>query len=138
MRDEMMRNSRAFWLALVSMAAMGGANVADAQVRAIPPKKVAPSFDCAKARPGTIDLVICGDRELSILDRNMGRDYSRAQRQTPAVEKGKLLREQREFIANRNLCMKRKADRQPCIAFAYESRIERLGEWIDRSAWLDE
>lgn len=58
--------------------------------------------------------------------------------QTPPVEKGKLLREQREFKANRNLCMKRKADRQPCIAFVHESRIERLGEWIDRSARMAE
>jgi len=129
---------RYFRLALASAAALLVAGGAQAQIKAIPPKKVAPSFNCAKARPGTIDQVICQDRELSILDRNMGQDYARAQRQTPAVEKGNLLREQREFLANRNLCMKRKADRQPCIAFAYESRIERLAEWIDRSAWLGE
>ncbi len=107
-----------------------------AQVKAIPPRKVAPSFDCAKARPGTIDQQICADRELSILDRTMGLDYERAKLQTPPVEARVLLREQRAFIANRNLCMNRKADRQACIAFAYESRIERLGEWIDRSAWM--
>lgn len=127
-----------FGLALAACAAMLAAGSAEAQVKAIPPKKVAPSFDCAKAKPGTIDLVICQDHELSILDRTMGLDYQRAQMQTPPVEKGKLLREQREFIANRNLCMKRKTDRQPCIAFSYESRIERLGEWIDRSAWMGE
>ena len=125
-------------MALLALPALALVGTAQAQVRAIPPRKVAPSFDCAKARAGTIDLVICQDRELSILDRTMGLDYQRAQMQTPPVEKGKLLREQREFIANRNLCMKRRADRQPCIAFAYESRIERLGEWIDRSAWLGE
>lgn len=108
-----------------------------AQVGAIPPRTVAPSFDCAKARPGTIDQVICKDRELAILDRTMGLDYERAKLATPPVEAANLLREQREFIANRNLCMKRRPadDRQACIAFAYESRIERLGEWIDRSAW---
>lgn len=111
---------------------------ASAQVRAIPPKQVAPSFDCAKARAGTIEQVICKDRELSILDRTMGLDYERAKLQTPPVEAPRLLSEQREFIANRNLCMKRKADRQACIAFAYESRIQRLGEWIDRSAWASE
>lgn len=109
-----------------------------AQVQAIPPRTVAPSFDCAKARKGTIDQVICQDRELSILDRTMGLDYERAKLQTPPVEAANLLREQREFIANRNKCMKRRADRQACIAFAYESRIERLGEWIDRSAWMGE
>lgn len=109
-----------------------------AQVQAIPPRHVAPSFDCAKARKGTIDQVICKDRELSILDRTMGLDYERAKLQTPPVEQANLLREQRAFIANRNLCMKRGADRQACIAFAYESRIQRLGEWIDRSAWSGE
>lgn len=109
-----------------------------AQVQAIPPREVAPSFDCAKARKGTIDQVICQDRELSILDRTMGLDYERAKLQTPPVETANLLREQREFIANRNKCMKRREDRQACIAFAYESRIERLGEWIDRSAWMGE
>jgi uncharacterized protein len=107
-----------------------------AQVQAIPPRQVAPSFDCAKAKKGTIDQLICKDRELSILDRTMGLDYERAKLQTPPVEQASLLREQRAFIANRNLCMKRKADRQACIAFAYESRIGRLGEWIDRSAWM--
>lgn len=125
-------------MVLAGMVAIGAAGTADAQVRAIPPKKVAPSFDCAKARTGTIDQVICADRELSILDRTMGLDYERAKLQTPPVEAAKLLQEQRAFIANRNLCMKRKADRQACIAFAYESRIERLGEWIDRSAWMGE
>ena len=126
------------WMVLAGMVAIGAAGTANAQVKAIPPRKVAPSFDCAKARAGTIDQVICADRELSILDRTMGLDYERAKLQTPPVEAGKLLQEQRAFIANRNLCMKRKADRQACIAFAYESRIERLGEWIDRSAWMGE
>jgi uncharacterized protein len=111
---------------------------AAAQVQAIPPRQVAPSFDCAKAKKGTIDQVICNDRELSILDRTMGLDYERAKLQTPPVEQAGLLREQRAFIANRNTCMKRRADRQACIAFAYESRIQRLGEWIDRSAWMGE
>jgi uncharacterized protein len=104
---------------------------------AVPPKTVAPSFNCAKAKPGSIDLVICNDRELSILDRTMGQNYRRAQLATPRTEQPAFWTEQREFIANRNLCMKQRANRQPCIAFAYESRIQRLGEWIDGSAWKD-
>lgn len=121
---------------IVGLVLLGAGLPAQAkvQVQAIPPKQVSPSFDCAKARPGSIDQVICKDRELSILDRTMGLDYERAKLQTPPVEAANLLREQRAFIANRNKCMKRRADRQACIAFAYESRIERLGEWIDRSA----
>lgn len=102
---------------------------------AIPPKVVKPSFDCAKARAQSIDAVICADRELSILDRTMGLDYKRALLETPRSVMPAFLREQRSFIANRDLCMKRKADWQACIAFAYESRIMRLEEWIDHSAW---
>lgn len=131
-----MRHLRQCWMGIAGLVIWGAAEVASAQVQAIPPRTVAPSFDCAKAKKGTIDQVICKDRELSILDRTMGLDYERAKLQTPPVEAANLLREQREFIANRNKCMKRRADRQACIAFAYESRIQRLGEWIDRSAWM--
>jgi uncharacterized protein len=102
---------------------------------AIPPKKVAPSFDCAKAKKGSIDAAICASRELSILDRTMGQDYKRADFATPRTEQPALLKEQREFIANRNLCMKQSKERHDCIAFAYESRIQRLADWIDGSAW---
>lgn len=104
---------------------------ADAKV---PPKKVAPSFNCAKARPGSIDTVICASRELSMLDRDMAQDYKRAQIETPRAALPDLWEEQREFIANRNLCMKDRMTRHACIAFSYESRIERLGEWIDGTA----
>ena len=133
-----MRRFFGLWSGLIGMAMVGAPAITQAQVKAIPPKRVAPSFDCGKARAGTIDQLICQDRELSILDRTMGLDYERAKLQTPPVEAPKLVQEQRAFIANRNLCMKRKAERQACIAFAYESRIERLGDWIDRSAWMSE
>lgn len=103
------------------LALMGAGLPVQAPVQAIPPRIVSPSFDCAKAKKGTIDQVISKDRELSILDRTMGLDYERAKLPTPPVEAANLLREQRA-----------------CIAFAYESRIERLGEWIDRSAWVSE
>ena len=104
---------------------------------AIPPKKVAPSFDCAKAKKASIDALICASRELSILDRTMGQDYKRAQAATAAQKRPIIIDEQREFIANRNLCMKVKpvSERHGCIAFSYESRIQRLGEWIDGTAW---
>lgn len=108
-----------------------------AQVSAIPPKTVSPSFDCKKARASSIDEVICKDRELSILDRTMAQDYARAQSRLPRQQATELRTEQRAFIANRNLCMKRKDDRQPCIAFSYESRIQKIGEWIEWSAGRD-
>jgi uncharacterized protein len=124
--------SRANFLALIITVAYAFPQIAVAKV---PPKKVSPSFDCSKVHKASIDAIICADRELSKLDRTMGQDYKRAGIVTPSNEQSRLLREQRDFIANRNLCMKRKADRQPCIAFAYESRIMRLEEWNDGSAW---
>lgn len=111
-----------------------GIQVLQAQA-ATPPGIVSPSFDCKKARLGSIDVVICNSRELSILDRTMGQHFERAQRAIPRTQQPKFRQEQQVFIANRNLCMKRKADRHDCIAFAYEARIIRLGEWTDGSAW---
>jgi uncharacterized protein len=100
----------------------------------VPPKNIAPSFNCAKARARSIDTVICASRELSMLDRSMAQDYRRAQTETPRAALPELWDEQREFIANRNLCMNDRMTRHACIAFSYESRIERLAEWIDGTA----
>ena len=123
----------------IALSLVGGLMCLQPQIAgaAIPPKKVAPSFDCAKAKKASIDALICASRELSILDRNMGQDYKRAQAATTTQKRPVIIDEQREFITNRNLCMKVKADseRHGCIAFSYESRIQRLGEWIDGAAW---
>jgi uncharacterized protein len=133
--SNMRKESPAHGLALAIGFALAAIMAAGAAMAAVPPKKVAPSFDCKKARPGSIDLVICQDRDLSILDRTMGQNYKRAELATPRTEQPAFWREQREFIANRNKCMKVGAERAACIAFSYESRIQRLGEWIDGSAW---
>lgn len=115
-----------------SLAATGMPAV-DAKV---PPKRVSPSFDCKKARPGSIDLVICDSPELSQLDRDVAAQYERAMSETPRALWDDILDEQREFIRNRNKCMGGKARRHACIAFSYESRIQRLADWIDGS-WRD-
>lgn len=111
-------------------------SVAGPASAAIPPKKVAPSFACTKAKARSIEAIICASRKLSILDRTMGQRYRFAVNETPSGRKADLRAEQREWLASRNKCMTRKADRNDCIAFAYESRIERLEEWIDGSAWV--
>ncbi|ANK11871.1 lysozyme inhibitor LprI family protein [Erythrobacter neustonensis] len=98
-----------------------------------PQAKVSPSFNCAKARAGSIDKVICASPELSQLDRDMDEDYMRAMAETPRAMWPDILAEQREFIRSRNKCMGIKKQRHHCIAFAYESRIQRLADWIDGS-----
>ena len=95
--------------------------------------KVSPSFDCAKAKPGSIDVEICASPELSQLDRDMDDDYMRAMAETPRAVWPDILAEQREFIRSRNQCMGSKKERHHCIAFAYESRLQRLADWIDGS-----
>lgn len=95
--------------------------------------KVAPSFDCAKARPASIDAEICASPELAQLDRDMDEEYMRAMAETPRAVWPDILAEQREFIRSRNQCMGGKEKRHHCIAFAYESRIQRLADWIDGS-----
>lgn len=95
--------------------------------------KVSPSFDCTKAKPGSIDVEICASPELSQLDRDMDEDYMRAMAETPRAVWPDILAEQREFIRSRNRCMGGKEKRHHCIAFSYESRIQRLADWIDGS-----
>lgn len=96
-------------------------------------QKVAPSFDCTKAKPASIDAEICASPELSQLDRDMDEEYMRAMAETPRAVWPDILEEQREFIRSRNQCMGGKEKRHHCIAFAYESRIQRLADWIDGS-----
>lgn len=120
-------------VAFACTLAATGIPVADAKV---PPKRVSPSFDCKKAMPGSIDLVICASPELSQLDRDMAEEYERAMSETPRALWDDILDEQRAFIRSRNQCMGGKGKRHACIAFSYESRIQRLADWIDGS-WRD-
>ena len=98
--------------------------------------KVSPSFDCRKAKAGSIDAEICASPELSQLDRDMNEEYERAMSETPRALWDDILDEQRAFIRNRNKCMNGSSKRHACIAFSYESRIQRLADWID-GTWND-
>lgn len=49
---------------------------------AAPTERVAPSFDCAKAR-STPEKIICADPELSRLDRDLGQLHARAREAAP-------------------------------------------------------
>ncbi len=119
-------------LAAALMLGLGACHAGSAMAQARQ-NKVSPSFNCAKARPGSIDKVICASPELSQLDRDMDEEYMRAMAETPRAVWPDIIAEQREFIRSRNQCMGGKGKRHHCIAFAYESRIQRLADWIDGS-----
>lgn len=120
-------------LAITAAIVIGASSTAPAQAK-VDPQDGKPSFNCAKARKGSIDQVICSDHELSNLDREMARRYINAQKQTPRAAWPDLIGEQRKWIASRNQCMGGTQKRIACIAFAYENRILRLVEWEDGSA----
>src|SRR5256885_12360 len=63
----------------------------------------APSFACARAA-NTVERMICGDAELSALDRGIAIFYAAARR---APRHGRALREQREWLATRDACTAR-------------------------------
>lgn len=122
-----------FALAVAAALVLTASGTAPALAK-VDPQDGKPSFNCAKARKGSIDEVICSDYELSNLDREMARRYVNAQKQTPRAAWPDLIGEQRKWIASRNQCMGGKGKRIACIAFAYENRILRLVEWEDGSA----
>jgi uncharacterized protein YecT (DUF1311 family) len=59
-----------------------------------------PSFACARAAT-PVERMICGDAELSALDRGIAVFYGAARRNP---RHGRALREQREWLATRDLC----------------------------------
>jgi uncharacterized protein len=88
-----------------------------------------PSFNCARAT-NSVERLICANRSLSILDRQMAGLYDRARYRMPPEMDAMLTTEQRTFLANRNLCARRINDKVECVATAYEMRNLRLNEWL--------
>ncbi|MFT3997142.1 MAG: MliC family protein [Asticcacaulis sp.] len=87
-----------------------------------PKPKVSPaSFDCARASAG-VEPVICGDPDLSALDREMARLYHLAEAEKPGDT---LKRLQRGWLDSRNACAS--AGSAPdCLKAAYAGRIHDL------------
>ena len=96
-----------------------------------------PSFDCNAALDDSIEAAICASEELRVLDRDVQDAFDRAQAATPRAKWPDLIAEQDSFLANRDLCMDAGTERDDCIAFAYESRLQRLGDWMNGEAWAE-
>ena len=89
------------------------------------PTTPGPAFDCRKVKSGSIEAMICGDAELSELDRKLAGVYSaataRAKNEHPPV----LRAEQRGWVKGRNDCWK-SAEQRSCVRDEYERRIAEL------------
>lgn len=88
---------------------------------ALPPQSTPPGVDCSKAEKH-VEKLICGDRELAALDREVARLYAAASdalNATPGFEA--LLDSQRRWLGQRNTCFDRE-----CLAEQSVRRIHRL------------
>jgi uncharacterized protein len=83
-----------------------------------------PSFDCSKAS-GSIEEMICKDKELSALDRKLAGVYASASKIAVSERPPLLKAEQRGWIKGRNDCWKSNNPRN-CTARAYRLRIAEL------------
>lgn len=84
-----------------------------------------PSYRCGGVEPGGIEAMICGDAELSALDRRLADVYAEASKKA-ANERPKLLpTEQRGWIKGRDDCWK-SADERGCVRDEYRRRIAEL------------
>lgn len=84
-----------------------------------------PSFDCDKVKAGSIEAMICGDEELSALDRKLSGVYSAASMKATDEHPPVLKAEQRGWIKGRNDCWK-SGDKRGCIWNEYMRRIADL------------
>ncbi|UEM24625.1 lysozyme inhibitor LprI family protein (plasmid) [Skermanella mucosa] len=85
----------------------------------------APSFPCAKAAAGSIEEMVCGDRELSDLDRRLDDVYAQASRKAANEHPPVLKAEQRGWIKGRDDCWK-SSDKRGCVRDSYRLRIAEL------------
>lgn len=83
-----------------------------------------PSFDCAKAE-GEVEELICGDRDLVVLDRGLDEVFQAALATVEGDRMKQLRAEQRGWIKGRNDCWKA-GDARGCIDANYRFRISEL------------
>ncbi len=87
--------------------------------------EAAPSFDCSGVKPGSTEEIICGDAELSALDREVDRLYRKIKAQTAEDDFRTVQTYQRGWLKGRNESWKASDPRQ-FILDAYRERIAVL------------
>lgn len=81
-----------------------------------------PSFDCAAAEPGSIEMLICADAPLSALDREMARIYKTALAVAEGGAKNYLRDDQRYWLTRREKCLDVQAA-SDCATGLYMERV---------------
>jgi len=84
-----------------------------------------PSYACDKVRPGSIEAMICGDDELSALDRTLADVYAAASKRAADEHPPRLAAEQRGWIKGRDECWK-SDDKHGCVRDEYRRRNAEL------------
>jgi uncharacterized protein len=84
-----------------------------------------PAFDCRKVEPGGIEAMICGDAELSALDKKLAGVYAAATAKAKNERPPVLRAEQRGWVKGRNDCWK-SSDQRGCVRDEYVRRIAEL------------
>jgi uncharacterized protein len=84
-----------------------------------------PSYPCGEVAAGSIEALICGDGELTALDRRLAGIYAASARKAAGEGLPGLKAEQRGWIKGRNACWKRD-DSRGCVRDAYRRRIAEL------------
>jgi uncharacterized protein len=84
-----------------------------------------PSFDCGKVEAGSIEEMVCKDKELSALDRKLSEVYAAASKKAVNEHPPVLKAEQRGWVKGRNDCWK-SDDKRKCVADNYRLRIAEL------------
>jgi uncharacterized protein len=84
-----------------------------------------PSFDCGKVEAGSIEEMVCKDKELSALDRKLSEVYAAASKKAVNEHPPVLNAEQRGWVKGRNDCWK-SDDKRKCVADNYRLRIAEL------------
>jgi uncharacterized protein len=90
-----------------------------------PAQADSPAFDCAKARDGSIEKLVCSDAARSSLDRTLAEVYAAAARKAGNEHPPTLKAEQIGWIRGRNDCWK-SDDRRACVETEYRQRIVSL------------
>jgi uncharacterized protein len=84
-----------------------------------------PAYACDKAEPGSIEAMICEDRQLSTLDRKLSVVYAAASSKAANEQPPRLKAEQRGWIKGRNDCWKSDG-KSGCVRNEYLFRIAEL------------
>jgi uncharacterized protein len=113
------------------LAALLAAGCALPGLAATPPATAAaaanpgPSFPCTKVEEGSIEALVCGDAELSALDRKLAGVFAAASAKAVNERPPVLKAEQRGWIKGRDDCWK-SDDRRNCVQTEYQRRIAEL------------